>query len=258
MTETILIAILGGLIGFSSSVFGLGGNILIVPLLPLIIDLELPSVIATGIFTVLIVTFVNTLHFYRQGLLDFRLVTFLFLPTSVTSFISSHYAHLVPEPMIRIVFLGVMAGILMKLFRKKSTQQTTHSQTYIQVLLLSAGALSGLLAGLTGIGTGVILTPLLLSLAVTDERNVSPTINFLIMVSCFFSSINYLSWQTLSFPTSGLVHLDTALYLSIPALLSAIQGRKLNSTIDPRKRKIIVAVALLTLMVKLSISWLGF
>lgn len=247
--DILLTIILGSFVGVSAALLGLGGNILIVPILPMISDLQLPSVIATGIFTVFIVTLINVFNFYRQNLIDISLILLLFIPTSVASYTSSHFAHLVPESILKILFLLVMAIMLVRLFLT-SKAKNQEARKFPKLVLLISGAFSGILAGLTGVGTGIILAPLLLSMSVTDERKVSPTINFLIMVSCFFSSLNCLSFENLSFPQSGLVRLDYALYIAIPASITAIVGRKMNSNISTKHRRIVVGLALSLLMIK--------
>lgn len=245
--ETILVIFLGFLVGISSALLGLGGNIIIVPSLPLISQLELPSVIATGILTVFFVTLFNVINFYRQKLLDFKLVSLLIIPTSLSSYISSHYASLIPEKTIKTLFILVMILMLIKLIIPLKINLQKKYQKFIFVL---AGLFSGTLAGLTGVGTGIILGPLLLSTQMTEDIKVSPTINFLIMISCFFSSLNYLSILNISFPQSGLVRLDYVLLILIPALITGIIGRKLNSNIKPRNRRIVVGLTLILLIAK--------
>ena len=106
--------------------------------------------------------------------------------------------------------------------------------------MLIAGFLSGVLAGLTGIGTGIILGPLLLSANLTDDKKVSPIINFLIMIACLSSSFNY----------TDLVRYDYAFYIAIPAIITGYFGRKLNTSISPKRRRFIVASCLIILMIK--------
>lgn len=247
--EAFFIILLGSLVGISSALLGLGGNILIVPILPLISELNLTSVIATGILTVFFVCLVNVINFYRQDLLDFKLITLLFIPTSVASFLSSSFHHYFSEEIIKFLFLAVMAAMIVKLFLPKKEKSKGEKKEH-KIFLLAAGAFSGLLAGLTGVGTGIILGPLLLSMSSTDEKKVSPTINFLIMVSCFFSSLNYLSLEQFNFPSSGPVRLDYVIYIAIPALITGIIGRRMNTTISPKKRRIVVGIALILLMIK--------
>lgn len=246
----LLSVILGTLVGISSALLGLGGNIIIVPLLSSISDLSLQSVVATGIFSVFIVTLINVINFYRQQLLDFKLIATLIIPTALASYLSSYYAPAIPQTVVKTLFITVMLGMFARLLMKSSYQMKASG-----FFLVFAGFFSGSLAGLTGIGTGVILAPLLFSSPSIQDKKVSPTINFLIMVSCFISSLNYLSWDQLNSPLAGYVRLDYALYITIPALITSILGRKLNKTIDPMRRKMIVSAALLLLIVKTIISF---
>jgi uncharacterized membrane protein YfcA len=244
--DFILVILLGGLVGISSALLGLGGNILIVPILPLISQLPLPSVIATGILTVFLVTLFNVINFYRQNLIDIKIISLLFFPTSLASFISSYYAHLFSEVFIRYAFLFIMGAMLLKLFFPPKKHQTQLPKS----ILIIPGIFSGLLAGLTGVGTGIILAPLLVVLSITDEKKISPSINFLIMVSCFFSSINYLFLERFSFPQAGLVRLDYALGMALVAMITSQIGRRWNRTITSGHRKLVIALMLIVLMLK--------
>lgn len=246
--EILLTLVLGAMVGLSSALLGLGGNIIIVPLLPMITDISLPSTIATGIFAVLIVTSVNVLMFYRQKLLDVPLVFTLLPVTAGSSYLSSFFSHLVPEAYIKILFLLVMSAMVVGLLkpRTKKPQSKPHSP----ILLYIAGIFSGFLGGLTGIGIGVILGPMLLTTTATDERKVSPTINALILTACIFASLNYLSWRDISYPQMGHVRIDLALYLAGAAVFTAKYGRQLNGIISTRQRKIAVSSTLVALCIK--------
>jgi len=251
--DIILILILGGLIGISSALLGLGGNILIVPLLPLLpmaSTLTLKSIVATGIFIVFFLTLVNVISFYRQKLIDFKLVFTLIIPTSLFSFLSSFHVDKVNDNIIKTLLILVMISMVIRLLLfKKKDSNSVNELNY--PLLLGAGAVSGSLAGLTGVGTGVLLGPLLLSLNLTDEKKVSPTINFLIMVACFFSSLNYLSFSNFNYPQSGLVRIDIALMIFIPAIVTAVIGRRINTSISPKLRRWVVSSALGLLILKI-------
>ncbi|NRA63444.1 MAG: sulfite exporter TauE/SafE family protein [Pseudobacteriovorax sp.] len=245
--DIVLTIVLGALVGISAALLGLGGNLLIVPLLPVMTQLDLSTTIATGIVAVFVVTAMNVLRFYRKKLLDLNLLLLLMVSTAMASFLSSYFSMLVPLQYIQGVFLIIMVSMLIKLWMPKQQRDAGSSS---RMLLLAAGAFSGLLAGLTGVGTGVILGPLLLSSHNIDEKKVSPLINALIMVACFFSSFNYLSLETASFPLMGQVRVDYAVYLAVPALLTGIVGRRLNANISSFKRKLLVSGTLGLLIFK--------
>lgn len=241
------VILLGAFIGICSALLGLGGNILIVPILPLVSELTLSEVIATGIFTVFLVTVVNVSSFYRQGLIDFKLITILFIPTTVGSFVSSHFAPNFSENFIRILLIIVMCLMIAKLVINIRQQMSLKYKTFILVV---AGFISGSLAGLTGIGTGILLAPLLLAFHLTAANKVSPTINFLIMLACASASLNYLDFTHWEGSKWGSVRVDYVVTLFLPALLTSKIGRSFNQTIQPRRRKLLVGASLSILAVK--------
>lgn len=247
--ESLFIIILGILIGLSSSLLGLGGNVLIVPILPLISELQWKFVIPTGILTVFIVTLLNVLSFYKQKLLDLKLIALLFFPISLFSYISSYLINNFSEQFIKVCFVTIMSLMVAKLIIPVKAKKLNNNSIQNLALIL-AGSLAGFLAGITGIGSGLILAPLLLGFNMTDPKKVSPTINFLIMSACFFSSVNYLSFNFENFPQLGSIRLDYVFYISIPAIISSMYGRKMNLNIADNKRKVIMGSTLFLLVIK--------
>lgn len=66
MLELILLLSLGLVVGTFSALFGVGGGVLIVPLLPLAVNLSVRETIATSLFAIFLVVANNTLSFQRK------------------------------------------------------------------------------------------------------------------------------------------------------------------------------------------------
>lgn len=245
-----MLILLGLVVGFGSTLLGMGGSIFIIPILPIIVEISLKETIATGIFTVFFVTAMNTYRFHRNGLVDWRL-GFILLPTSSTfSFLSAYYSSNVSEVAVKYLLLFIVGLMITRLlFLGNKTIQLSRKKSL--TIALISGSVAGIFSGLTGIGAGVLLGPTLLILNLTDHKKVSPTINFLIAVSCFFASLGYLNFSEVAFPKWGMVSIHYALGIFLASLIGAIFGRRLNSTISPLLRKRLVAVVLIVFSLKL-------
>lgn len=253
--EMVLLLLLGLSIGILSSLLGLGGNILIIPILPLITELNLKEVIATGIFTVFFITFVNVLAFYRKGLVNFKETIFLIIPTIVFSYLGSAYSKFLNDNVINYILISIMVSMVLKL-NLITSKDHSNSQNKIRplkrrLIFLFSGSFSGVLAGITGIGSGLILGPILYGLKLLEKKRVSPAINLLIATACFFASLNNLSFSHFDWPRSGLVHFDISIYILLPALISSIYGRRWNSSIEEALRKKILSFVIIILILKL-------
>lgn len=249
--EVLLISILGLSIGVSSALLGLGGNILIVPLLPLFVDISLKETIATGIFTVFFLTLFNCYFFLKAKLIDLSTSLKLIFPTFLCSYLGAKFSNHFSETTITYLLVSIMILMIIRLNANLSFSPLHKNSKKEGIVLIVSGIISGFLAGLTGVGNGVILGPILLGFKIVDDKKVSPTINFMIMIACLSATFNNLDFTSVSLTRSGMVRIDIALSLLIPALLSSFVGRKLNTNISKQTRRLLVSFALIGLSLKL-------
>ncbi len=92
------------------------------------------------------------------------------------------------------------------------------------LVLASGGLVSGILAGLLGIGGGIILVPLLITLGYTPIQAVA-TSSLAIVVTSISGSVN--NWRM------GYFDFKRVIYLGLPALVTAQLGVYLASRITP-------------------------
>ena len=81
----LLVGILGLVVGLLSTLLGLGGGILIVPALPLLIDLGQKSTIATSLLTISMLVSVNSWSFHKKG----RVIWPVAIPIGIATAISA-------------------------------------------------------------------------------------------------------------------------------------------------------------------------
>jgi uncharacterized membrane protein YfcA len=249
----VILALLGSIVGLASSLLGLGGSVFIIPLLPSVIALPLKTIIYTSIFSVMMVTLFNVVMFQRKGLVDWRLGATLIPLVSMGSFVSSYFSHYFSDIVVKGLLVAIMITMVLRLLVDRFDGTVELSSLKERVIKGLAGTLSGGLAGLTGIGSGVILGPTLLSLKLTDPKKVSPTINLLIFCTCFFSILGNLQWSTLTFKEA--IRFDLSVTIFLFSIFGSYFGRKINNSIPPRKRKIVVGLTLLALALKVFIQF---
>lgn len=104
------------------------------------------------------------------------------------------------------------------------------------LLLVSSGVVTGMLAGLLGIGGGVILVPLMISLGYAPIKVVA-TSSLAIAITAFSGSIQ--NWRM------GYLDMTRVLYLGVPALLTTQLGVRIASHIPPYMLLILFGVFLL-------------
>jgi uncharacterized protein len=92
------------------------------------------------------------------------------------------------------------------------------------LFLAGGGLVSGILAGLLGIGGGIILVPLLVTLGYTTVQAVA-TSSLVIVISSISGSLQ--NWRM------GYFDLQRVVYLGLPAIITAQAGVYLANRIPP-------------------------
>ncbi len=166
-----LMVVLGFAGAFFSGLVGVGGAIIMVPLLLYVPPLlGLPPL---GIKTVSAITIVQVtaaslagLAGHLHGGLDRRLFLTLGLSMIGASFIGSLASAFVPAALIEGVFatMALVAAVLMLARRSRTPPETVGAPHFGALLAIAVGTVVGLLAGLVGAGGAFLLIPLMLYL----------------------------------------------------------------------------------------------
>lgn len=241
-----LVALLGIVVGLSASLLGIGGNLFIIPFLPLLKNVSLLDTIAVGIASVCLITGLNSYFYIRANLVDKKLVLLALPFSAATGFIAGHMRGELDESLIEFILVGILGLMLFRLLLfKKLSLSITVAQERILIVFLSI--ISGLFAGLVGIGNGVLLGPAILSLNLVDHQKISPSINVLMFINSFFASAALFFTRTNTLYDNW----TSITVIVIFAIFSAYFGRKYNSLITVKKRKVLISSVLVFTIIKL-------
>lgn len=247
------VGLLGILVGFSSALLGLGGSIFIIPILPELMTISLKETVATSIFSVMFITLINVYRFHQSKLIDYKLAIKLIPLTLIASYLGSNLAQDVSDIIIKFLLIFVIFLMIIKLlfFAHKEVLLNDKQQN---IVLITISLFSGVVAGMTGIGSGVILGPALLTFNLIDQKKMSPTINLMIFIACFGASLGYIDFSNITLLKSGFIHLDLALILILCSLIGSYIGRRINFSISDGRRKKLMAVMLMSVWLKMALS----
>lgn len=174
----ILLGLLGVLSGFSSAWLGVGTGLFIVSFLPVIAGLSPLETLQASLFIVFAINLVNTFVFSVQRLVVWSWCIPIILIGLVCSFLLSVFVTSLSPFQVRFVlwlFLGFLPIIIFLLGKWPVMKKT---------LPWTSGVLVGTCSGLTGLGGGIILSPLLHESRSLPARKIAP----LICVSTLFIS----------------------------------------------------------------------
>jgi uncharacterized protein len=163
MSTTTLLLLFSGLVaGLLAGLLGIGGGVLLVPLLVGFGYLPVQAV-GTSTLAILIIAVGGTVQNLRSGNLRFHSILTLGLPSVVTAQLGAFCASRVWQPLLLATF-GVLLWVTIYLveLRKRLARRSGRSTVQRHVLFARTvtGGLSGFLAGFFGVGGGVALVPL--------------------------------------------------------------------------------------------------
>lgn len=186
----------GGLLaGILAGFLGIGGGVLMVPLL-IALGLDADQATATSLLAILITASVGSLQNWRLGHLRLRPVLLLGLPAIATVLLGSTVGGWLPEAARRGAF-GVLLLVNLYLSRLKqrasqrsSSFNSSNENPWLARLL--TGGTAGFMAGLFGVGGGVVMVPLqMLLLDAPIKTAVRTSLGVIVItaaVACLFNA----------------------------------------------------------------------
>lgn len=239
--------ILGCSVGLVSSVLGLGGGFLIVPLLPLLTEVTQKEAVATSLLTILFVVANNTVAFHRRGLIDWSVARRFGLMSAVGSSLSALVAGLLSDWWLKLVMFCVFVAFSVKIFlalmkNNKSKTGTTWSApgTFSQWLV---AVFAGSLLGTTGLGLGLVMGPYFIRHNMMPAERISPTTNAS-MILTSLAGVLMFSYQ------GHLAPWPIFLCLIAGAFTSAWVGQRIQAKVTSQRRSQFLMGALILLSLR--------
>jgi len=157
------VGLIGGVL---SGLFGVGGGIVLIPLLHLGLGLNQHQAQGVTLAALLLPNGLPAMIQYRRSGVPFRvdLVWALILAFLPGIWIGAHTANRIPEVPLRWAFVGLLILLAIRTFLQKPDEpfaRPADLNTPIWVPGLVIGLAGGFFAGLFGLGGGVVMIPLL-------------------------------------------------------------------------------------------------
>lgn len=280
--NALLILGLGGIVGFLSGMFGVGGGFLITPLL-LFMGISPGVAVATGANQVVASSISGVLAQLRRKAVDFRMGLVLLAGGMAGSWagvwLFSYMSDLGQVDLFvqlsYVLFLGLIGGMmfaesLVTLLRARGAAQgpvrRAHvhswihglpfkmrfraSGLYISVLPpLAVGAMVGILAGIMGVGGGFILVPAMIYVLGMPTKVVIGTSLFqIIFVTGFTTIVHAVNSHT--------VDMLLALLLIIGGVIGAQLGAIAGTRLKAEQLRILLALLVMSVAVKIAFDLL--
>ncbi|WP_036183263.1 sulfite exporter TauE/SafE family protein [Marinobacterium lacunae] len=256
MTPFVTFAALGLLSGLLSGLFGIGGGLVIVPVLIYTFTLQgLPPdilthlAVGTSLATIVFTSINSVLAHHRHGAVRWKLVTWMTLGIIAGSAAGAVTASMITGPLLQKIigiFAILMACQMAFELKPRSTDQTQSPNRYSLSL---AGGVIGWASAIFGIGGGSLTVPYLhwKGISMKEAVATSAAAGLPISISASASFI-WVGLGDASLPqwSIGFVYIPALIGIVCTSMLSARAGARLAHKLDPRLLKRLFALLLLT------------
>ncbi len=246
--------------GLLGSLTGLGGGVIVIPLLTLAFGIDFHYAIGAALVASIATSSGSASAYVKEGLTNIRLGMFLEIATSVGAVLGAAAALWMPTNAIAIIFGAVLLLTVAMQFRQKTDYIGVKGSNLAKKLKLfgsypikdgtvqsyeltnvsggfSVMVLAGALSGLLGIGSGVLKVLAMDSCMKVPFKVSTTTSNFMIGVTAVTSAVVYLQ--------RGYIEPGIAFPIMVGVLAGAMSGAKLLKHLDVRVLRKIFAVAIL-------------
>ncbi len=246
MIEELWLIPLGFAAGLLGSIIGLGGGIIIVPVLTFFgFSPALAS--SNSIFAVFSNAIASSISYAKQRRIDYSIGLKLGLLSIPGTVVGAYVSSEITPSIFKILFALILISASVYIFSKRKIEPKNYNLSK-QIMILAVGAsfFAGIISGLFGVGGGIIFVPLMVVAMGLSMKNAAPTSQFILL----FASGSALVTHTL------LGHPDfyQALLLAIGAFVGGLVGARLSLEIKENSLKILISIVMIGAAVKLFID----
>jgi len=243
MIDQLWLIPLGVAAGILGSMIGLGGGIIVVPVLTFF-GFSPTLAASNSLFAAFSNAVGSTVSYSRQKRIDYSLglkLGLLCIPGTVLgAFISSD----VTPAIFRILFGLVLISSAVYIFMRKKIETKEKNLTkQMIVFVISTSFFAGIISSFFGIGGGIIFVPLMVVGIGMTMKKAAPTSQFILLFASLSGIITHSILGHPDFLQAGL--------LAVGAFIGGIIGARLSLDIKERSLQILVSTIIIIAAIKL-------
>lgn len=238
---------IGLVVGFFSGLFGVGGGIVLVPLLVAVVSFAQRRASGTSLAAVLPTAIAGTIAYASHGSVDWVGGGLLAGGAIAGSLLGTWLLHRIHQSVLRWMFVAFLVIVAARMFFLIPDRAILLDYSpWVIVGLVAVGAVTGLLSGLLGIGGGVFVVPvLMLGFGIGDL--IAKGTSLLMMIPTAVTG-------TIANVRRGHVDLRAAAVIGCLSVPASIGGAALAWAVPPLLGSILFALLLVYCAIQLSWS----
>jgi uncharacterized membrane protein YfcA len=255
LANQLLYLLTGAIAGIFAGLLGVGGGIVVVPILNLLFSSIFPDyllmhmAIGTSLAIMIFTAASSTYAYQRHGLIIWSL--FLrFIPGMILGTITGTIiAMYLSSRTLQIAFAIFLLLVALKMFDTRKTPSNRQLPQFFGLTI--AAFLTGILSGFFGIGGGTLMVPFFVycSLIMQNATATSSACGFMLAIigtiSLIITGLPATSMPNIPYGTTGFVYWPAVLPIAITSVLFAPIGTQISVWVSPNALQYVFAVALI-------------
>ena len=243
MIDQLWLILLGFTAGILGSMIGLGGGIIVVPVLTFL-GLPPTAAASNSLFAALSNAIASTISYSRQKRIEYSLGLKLGLLTIPGTILGAVVSTNVTPDIFKILFGFVLIASSAYIFLRKKIEirEKTLSKQMI-IFTIGASFFAGIISSFFGIGGGIIFVPLMVVGMGMAMKKAAPTSQLILLFASLSGVVTHSLLGHPDFIQAG--------FLAIGSFIGGLVGARLSVDIKERYLQIIVSVVILIAAAKL-------
>lgn len=254
---TVIVLIGAFFAGLVGSLTGLGGGVIIIPLLTLVLGVDIHYAIGASIISVIATSSGSAAAYVKEGITNIRIGMFLEVATTISAIIGAIVTVFINPSYIAVIFGLILLFSAAMMLRKKVDRSDNDTSGKLPIFFKLNGTyptesglkkyavhnvvggflmmfIAGIISGLLGIGSGALKVVAMDNVMRIPFKVSTTTSNFMMGVTAAASAIVYLH--------RGQIDPGIAMPVSVGVLLGATIGSKILVKTKTDKLKVVFAV----------------
>lgn len=245
--ELIIYLGIGAIAGFAAGLFGVGGGLIIVPILYVVFTQQgydpnavMQMALGTSLATIIITSISSIMAHHKKGAVLWAVVRNITPGLILGSFVGAGIAHVLSGYVLQLLIGTFAICIGYRMFAGASTVVDTHTPLPSPMMQAAAGGVIGIASAIFGIGGGSITVPYLNKNGVVMQQAVatSAACGLPIALAGAIGFMFFGSHQNIALPnTIGYVHIYAFIGISVMSFVTAKLGVKVAHILSPSMLK---------------------
>lgn len=245
--RVVFLILTGLLVGLFAGLFGIGGGIILVPMLIYVFKFPHKLAAGTSLMSVIFPVSSAVVTYLWQGHYDLVVAALLAVGSSIGAQIGARLLHRINPQIIRFIFIIILFSLVVSLFVDISRPESqVHLDITTGVIMIFLGLAIGILASLLGIGGGSMVVPILIAGFGMGDVVAKGTALLMVFASIISGTIVNHKLKQVDF--------KSAIILGISAMILAPAGAWLATIISPLVSNILFVALLVGVGIRILID----